>query len=66
MQLSVSAEAARFFASYKKDSKLGFRIAAVVGYDNTHILSDDTITQIKTSIPILKEEFILCVLKVCI
>ena len=53
MQLSVSAEAARFL-SYKKDSKLGFRIAAVVGYDNTHILSDDAITQIKTSIPNIK------------
>ena len=53
MQLSVSAEAARFL-SYKKDSKLGFRIAAVVGYDNTHILSKDAITQIKTSIPSIK------------
>ena len=53
MQLSVSAEAARFM-SYKKDSKLGFRIAAVVGYDNTHILSSDAITQIKTSIPNIK------------
>jgi len=53
MQLSVSAEAARFL-SYKKDSKLGFRIAAVVGYDNTHILSNDAITQIQTSIPSIK------------
>ena len=53
MQLSVSAEAARFF-NYKKDSKLGFRIAAVVGYDKTHILSKDAITQIRTSIPNVK------------
>ena len=57
----VSAEAARFL-SYKKDSKLGFRIAAV-GYDNTTFFLMMRLLKLRRLFRILKEEFILCVLK---
>lgn len=56
MQLSVSAEAARFL-NYKKDGKTGFKVAVVLGQDFTHVLSKDAITQLKTSIPSIKGRF---------